>query len=98
LDTHKNGSLTPKGREQMSSRRGGFLSARDWSSRGRPDELAALHSITSSASSGNGSRIESPKALAALRLTRSIREVTATFPAWDDWSCQTLQTGAILTV
>jgi hypothetical protein len=33
-----------------------------------------------------------------LRLTRSIREVTATFPAWDDWSCQTLQTGAILTV
>ena len=29
---------------------------------------------------------------------RGIREVTATFPAWDDWSCQTLQTGAILTV
>ena len=25
-------------------------------------------------------------------------QVTATFPAWDVWSCQTLQTGAILTV
>jgi hypothetical protein len=33
-----------------------------------------------------------------LRLTRSIHEVTATFPARDDRSCQTLQTGAILTV
>ena len=35
------------------------------------NELAPFHSITSSVSSGNDSGIESPNALAALRLTRS---------------------------
>jgi len=49
------------------------------SQRGMCDELAAIaHSITSSASSRNASGIDSPNALAALRLTRSANVVGCT--------------------
>jgi hypothetical protein len=63
-------------------RHGGLLRARgEWpGSRAaeKRDELAPVHSITSSASSRNASGIDSPNALAVLRLTRSANVVGCT--------------------